>query len=189
MDGYYDHHPLVNLDKPLALAGYLADESRLVGYQLASLTGLPVIDLDRKIEHHAGKSIWDLIWNDGESRYRQLEQQYLESVLRERPCGVLSLGDGTLIDDDNRRRVLAEAHLVVLDLDLPNCYWRLKSGPRGDREFWHPLVPGPVERPEQLRPFHAAREPGFAEAPHRIELRGKRRSDVVDQLQALIPDL
>ena len=31
------------------IAGYLADDSRLVGYQLASLTGLPVTDLDRKI--------------------------------------------------------------------------------------------------------------------------------------------
>lgn len=186
MRDYYDPHPLAVLDRHFVVAGYLGAETRRIGYQLAALTGLGVTDLDRKIEHHAGKSIWELIWNDGEARYRQLERRYLARLLAERPCGILTLGDGTLIDEENRSRVLEAARLVVLDLDLANCYWRIKSTGLGEKDFWHPLHTGPVERYEQIRPFHELRAPGFSQAHHRIELRGKGRSEVVNQLMALV---
>ena len=186
MHGYYDPHPVVFLDRPLVVAGYFGDETRRIGYQLAALTGLGVTDLDRKIEHHAGKSTWELIWYDGERRYRRLERRYLARLLAERPMSIISLGDGALIDEENRRRVLAEARLVVLDLDLANCYWRFKSGPLADKEYWHPLYAGPVERFEQIRPFYELREPGFAEAHHRIEVRSKGRNEVVEELMRIV---
>jgi shikimate kinase len=186
MDGYYDYQSLVDLDKHLVIAGYLGDETRLIGYRVASLTGLPVTDLDRKIEHHTGKSIWELIWSEGEERYRRLERRYLRSLLAERPCGILSLGDGALIDAANRELVLAESVLVVLDLDLPNCYWRLKSSPLGKRDSWHPLYPHSLQRFEQLRPFFELREPGFTNAHHRIEVRGKQRSELVESVIELL---
>lgn len=186
MSDDYAYHPLLELERPLAIAGYLSHENRLIAYQLASLTGLPVIDLDRKIEHHAGKSIWELIWGEGERRYRQLEREYLGKVLAERPCPIVSLGDGTLIDEANRSLVRSATRLVVLDLDLANCYWRLRASPQGRQEMWHPLHPETLERFEQLRPFWELRAPGFVDADHRIELRGKSRNDVVETLLELI---
>ena len=186
MQGYYDYHPLVTLDRHLVVAGYFGAETRQIGYQLAALNGLGFSDLDRTIEHYAGKSIWELVWTEGEERYRRLERRHLRRLLAARPLGVITLGDGTLIDEANRRRVLDEAHLVVLDLDLPNCYWRIKGGPLADEEYWHPLYPGPIERFEQIRPFHELREPGFAEASHRIDLRGKGRSEAVDRLMEIV---
>ena len=109
--------------------------------------------------------------------------------MAEKPRAIITLGDGALIDEANRRRVLAEARLVVLDLDLANCYWRIQSTSLGEKDFWHPLYAGPVERFEQIRPFYELREPGFTQAHHRIELRGKGRGEVVEDLMAmLIPD-
>ena len=102
MQGYYDYGPLVDLRKPVALAGYLTEETRVVGYRLAALLGLPSIDLDRRIEHQSGRSVWSLVWDESEARYRQLERQELRRAVRERPCGILSLGDGTLMDEENR---------------------------------------------------------------------------------------
>ncbi len=185
MNDYYDPHPLIPLDRHLVVTGYLSAETRQIGYQLAALTGHGVTDLDRKIEHHAGKSVWELIWNDGEELYRTLESQYLERLLAETPRRIITLGDGALIDGGNRRLVLEQARLVVLDLDLPNCYWRIRSTPLGEQSFWHPLHAGPVERFEQIRPFYELRAPGFAEAHHSIELQGKKRGEVVEQLMAL----
>ncbi len=186
MHDYYDPSPLVVLEQHVVVAGYMSEETRRIGYQLAALTGLGVTDLDRKIEHHAGKSVWELIWNQGEPQYRQLEREYLGRLLAEKPKGIITLGDGALIDRDNRQRVLAESRLVVLDLDLPNCYWRIKSSSLGEKSFWHPLHAGPVERYEQIRPFYELREPGFAQAHHRIEMRGKGRKEAVDELMAII---
>lgn len=189
MDGYYDYHPLHALDRPLVIAGYLADETRVVGFRLAALTGLPVNSLDRLVEHRAGKSVWDLIWNDGEPAYRRLESELLARSLRERPHGILALGDGALIDDDNLRQVRRAAHLVVLDLDLPNLYWRLKGSGEADKEFWHPLHAGPVERFEQIKPFYQRRQPGFASADHRVEMAGRGSAQTVERLIKLLGEL
>lgn len=189
MRDYYDPHPTVTLDSHLVLAGYFGPETRQVAFQLAAMTGLGVTDLDRKIEHHAGKSIEDLIWSEGEASYRRLERQYLESLLAERPNAILSLGDGALIDAANRSRVLEGARLIVLDLDLPNCFWRFKSGAIGSPEWSHPLHPGPIEHFEDLRPYHARRAPGFAEAHYRLEIRGKKRTAVVAMLMEIVEEL
>lgn len=189
MDGYYDPGPLLLLDRPVSLAGYLTAETRVVGYRLAALLGLPAIDVDRRIEHREGRSAWSILWDDGEPRYRQLERQELRRALRERPCSVVSLGDGALMDEDNLAFVLAESHLVVLDLDLANAYWRIKASERGNTSFWHPLYPGPLERIDQVRPFWQARAPGFAAAEHHVELPGRDRGDLVVALQELVTAL
>ncbi len=186
MRDYYDPHPVTTLDRHLVIAGYLSDETRRIGYQLAALTGLGALDLDRKIEHHTGKSVWELIWYEGESRYRRLEKKYLGRLLAEKPRGILTLGDGALIDEASRRQVLEQACLVVLDLDLPNCYWRIKSTDLGEKDFWHPLHAGPVERFEQIRPFYEQRRPGFAQAHHRIEMPGKGRHEVVESRMKIV---
>ncbi len=188
MHDYYDPYALVTLDRHIVITSYIGAETRQVGFQLAALTGLGVTDLDRKIEHHAGRSIQELIWAEGEWRYRQLERKHLTRLLAARPWSILSLGDGALIDDSIRQQVLAQAQLVVLDLDLPNCYWRLKAQQEDRQLDWHPLYPGPVERFEQIRPFYEQRQPGFAEGHHHIELRGKGRHEVVRQLIELIAD-
>ena len=186
MSDYYDPYPLLILDRHFVIAGYFGDETRRIGYQLAALTGLGVNDLDRTIEHYAGKSVWQLIWSEGEDRYRQMERQYLARLLAAEPRGIVTLGDGALIAETNRRLVLEQSRLVVLDLDLANCFWRLKQSELAEKDYWHPLHPGPLKRFEQIRPFHEQREPGFAEAHHRIELRGKSRSEVVDQLMEIV---
>lgn len=189
MSGYYDYEPLLDLDRPLALAGYLSAETRVIGYRLAALTGLPSVDLDRTIEHFTGMSVWNLIWTEGEERYRELERRYLRSALDAKPAGILTLGDGALIDDDNRELVLAKSHLVTLELDLANCYWRLKASPRTHQEFWHPLHDEPLDGVERLRPFHARRAPGMAAGHHRIPVRGKGLGEIVSELMALAESL
>lgn len=189
MDGYYDHHPLVQLEKPVALAGYLTQETRVVGYRLAALLGLPSIDLDRRIEHQSGRSVWRLLWDESEARYRQLERQELRRAVRERPCGILSLGDGALMDEENRDLLLAHSHLVAIDLDLANTYWRFKAHEQADSAFWHPLYPGPLDRIEQVRPFWQARAPHLKKAQHHVDLQGRDKGDVVTELEDLVKRL
>ena len=188
MTGYYDYAPTHVLDRPLVLAGYFADQTRYLGFRLAALTGLPVNNLDRLIEHRTGKSIWDLVWSEGEARYRALETELLDRSLRERPCSIVTLGDGALIDEGNRRRVAEGAQLVVFDVDLPNFYWRLKASEVADNDFWHPLHAGPVQGFEQVRPFYQQRQPGFATADHHIELAGRDDARLFDALMELLAE-
>lgn len=186
LSGYYDYHALVDLDRHLVLAGYISAESRQIGYQLAALTGLTANDLDRTVEHEAGKSVRELILLEGEERYRELERRMLQRLLTARPFGVLSLGDGALVDAQNRGLVLEASRFVLLDLDLANCFWRMTTHSKGSRRDWHPLLAGPLTSPEQVRPFFESRRPGFAAAHDRIDSRGKHHRQVVKELLAMI---
>jgi len=197
MEGYYDYHPLADLDRHLVLAGFLTDETRTVGYRLAALTGLPFTDLDRKIEHHAGQSVWDLILNEGETVYRQFEHRQLRRALDDTPPGILTLGDGALIDEANLRTVVERATLVVFDLDLSSCFFRYRSryrsrdpseaAPEGGP--WHPIYPGPLLGLESIRPFYQQRRGGFDAAHVKIDVRGKNLSQSLDAAFEALPAL
>ncbi|RMH21633.1 MAG: hypothetical protein D6696_05370 [Acidobacteria bacterium] len=144
-------------------------------------------DLDRKVEHRAGKSVWELVIEDGAERYRRLEGEQLVRALRDRPFGILTLGDGALIDPAGRRRVLEESTLVVLDYDLAGCFWRLLTRPAPQHDWWHPLHREPLLGPEQLRPFVDARRRGLEAAPHRIRMRGRTLAAALAEVRALLP--
>ena len=186
MDGYYDYTPQVQLERHVLLAGFITEETRTLGYRMAALNGLPFADLDRKIEHRCGMSIRKLIWTDGVERYRALERECLEKELTARPFGVLTVGDGTLIDERSRALARAQATTIALELDLPNCYWRLQNRV-GESQAWHPLYPDPLEHLDQIRGFYQLRRPGFDQLDHRVRLQGRRGSEVLNELIGILP--
>lgn len=189
MSGYYDHDSLVDLDRHMALAGLVTADTRRVGWQVASLTGLPFIDLERLMEHEAGMSIWEMISAEGPLYFRHLERESLARALADRPFGILVLGDGTLLHEADRRRVAAETTLVALERDLPNCYWRFQALARREPEaspFWHPLFPDPLTSIDQVRPFYQERQPTLAAARHSYALAGGSLGGVVRRLVDLL---
>ncbi len=137
------------------------------------------------MEHRVGSSVWHLVRDRGEVAYRFEEQRVLPPLVADRPAGILTLGDGILISEDNRRLVEREATLVVLDLDPAGCYWRLRARSQDNRS-WHPLHPEPLERIAQIEQFWERRRPGLQKADHHLELAGRPIDDVVDELRALL---
>lgn len=184
MTDYYSYESKLVLDHHLALAGHLSEDTRRVGSTVSSLTGLPLRDVDRLVEHRAGMSLWELVARHGEERYRSLEHRELQRALEDTPPGVLVLGDGTLIDEGNRRRVNECCRLVVLHLDMANCYWRLRS--RVGDGLWHPVERGRLAGIETLRPFFDERRAGFRAAQHTIEWNGRSHRDMAKEVLRLL---
>lgn len=189
MEGYYDYGPVVALRRHIVLGGLLGEETRMVAYRAAALLGLSAVDIDRNVEHDAGRSVWDLIWQRGEDDYRRLERQHIERALAARPFTMVSVGDGALIDEGLRANILDASHLIVLDVDLANCFWRIKGMDRAATDYWHPLHAGPLERIEQVRPFYQRRRPGLDAAAHRLPLGGSSAHRAVDALVGLVKQL
>jgi shikimate kinase len=166
------------LDRHVALVGFFVDQTRTVGYRLAALLGLSALDLDRHVEHTEGMSIRHLLSTRGEAAYRDAERRSLERCLADRPFGILTLGDGALVDDESRRRVAAETHLLALDLEMARYYWQLTSLPDAAASPFHWLHGGPPSRFEDVRPYYEKRRPGMDAAAHRLELAGRSESDL-----------
>lgn len=170
MNDYYDYSPQVELSGPIVVSGYLADFTRSVTYRAASLLGLAFHDIDRLVEHEAARDVGRLVLEEGESAYRELESESLKRALRERPPGLIALGDGSLLNQENRALVESEARLIILDFDLANLFWRVQKLARDlDPAPWHAIFAGVPEDLDQIRPFYQQRQAAFEEAPTKID--------------------
>ena len=119
-DPYYASAPIVIPDRPVVLSGPLSARVPLTGALLSTLTGLPLVDLERALAHEAGQSPARLRSELGSVVAARLAARLLDRVLRERPPPIIVLGPDTLEDPGCRARVLAGGRLFVLgDGDVP----------------------------------------------------------------------
>lgn len=160
LSNYYEPGPLVLLQRPVVLIGFPGVDQHGLGRDLAALSGLPLIEVDRWIEHAAGQSLVGLVQTQGLEAMRQLEDRFLTQALASRPPGVVVLGDGALLKEANLRQVLAKATLVYLKLSLASIYWKLRDQALGP----HPLLLQPPESTAALRLLLAERQGGFDQA-------------------------
>lgn len=164
LSNYYEPGPLILLQRPVALLGFLGVDQHGLGHDLAALSGLPLIEVDRWVEHEAGQSLVSLVQTQGIEALRQLEDRFLAQALATRPPGVIVLGDGALLKEANLRQVLAKATLVYLKLSLASTYWKLRHQALETARRPHPLLLQPPESTAALRPLLAERQVGFDQA-------------------------
>lgn len=110
-----------------------------VGKILAANLELPFLDLDAEIERAAGKRVSDIMMNQGEAFFRDLETVALKTVLSG-PEAVIALGGGALLHDENRSLTEAVGQVTLLDADLPTLVRRLSQD-----ENERPLLAGELE--------------------------------------------
>ncbi|MGH3434483.1 MAG: shikimate kinase [Thermocrispum sp.] len=87
-----------------------------VGTLLAERFGVVFADADVEVQAVAGKSIPDIFAEDGEPRFRELEEQVVAAGLAEHD-GVFSLGGGAILSERTRRR-LAGHPVVFLSVGM-----------------------------------------------------------------------
>ena len=186
---YYDYHPTLQLERPVALGGMPGTPYREVGHYLTSLTGLPLLDLDRWLEHQVGESLWDFMQSEGEHVLRQKEFEHLDRALLAEPCGLLIVGEGTLAQPANRRRIRESASLVYLSSAPSAAYWQVRQqiSERGPR--YHPHVPQPLTHFDVLRPLIEALDQARGDANLVLAVDNRSVQDVVDAIFDALPSL
>jgi shikimate kinase / 3-dehydroquinate synthase len=99
--------------RPILLNGFMATGKSTVGKLVAAASGLPFVDLDARVEQHAGKRVAAIFADEGEGAFRALERQVLAEVLAESPS-VVALGGGALLHSETRWAALERAVVVTL---------------------------------------------------------------------------
>ena len=168
-DAYYDHHPLVMIDRPLAITGVVAPDTRTVGYRIAALHGLPYVDLRRSMEHEAGTSLADLSRNSSELEFLRAEETALRRAVEARPPSVIVVPDRALSKRSNVRLLRRQTFLVALTYSVSDCYQRLR------REF-------PDHAPQWIA---EAAGPGELEALYRQWCQRFRHAQIEQPMQGL----
>lgn len=150
-----------------------------VAKELAHRLKLPFRDTDADIESSQGASVRDIFIDQGEASFRVLEEQAVESALREHD-GVLALGGGAVLSAASRE-LLAKHRVVFLDVGLSAAASRV--GMNGNR----PLLLGNVR--SQMKALMDRRRPLYDEVARFTVLTDSLTpAQVVDQIVSFLEE-
>jgi shikimate kinase len=166
----------------LVLVGPPASGKTTVGTAVAEILGVPFRDTDRDIEDVAGTTVADVFVQQGEARFRALEEQAVERALATHE-GVLALGGGAVLSETSRALLVAHVAaggvVVWLDVDLPSAAKRV--GLSRDR----PILG--VNPRAMLRQMLEVRAPLYREvATHTVPTGNREPADVVAEVAPLV---
>jgi shikimate kinase len=181
---YYSPHPTLQLERPLALVGFMGSGVRGVAHGIASRTGLPLHDLQRWVENDAGMSWARLLLEQGPQALAEAERRGLDRALREAQSGVIALSHGALLDTGIRAEALSRTQLIYLERPIEVLFERIVSQLRERPASIAEFMLGPPRNVSDLRPYFEEREPGYRQAPVSIGARDLHDGDIVETLLA-----
>ena len=141
----------------ISLVGLPGSGKSTVGRQLARRLQLPFSDSDQVIEQRIGCPIREYFEREGETSFRDIEEQVLDELTQQ--SGVLSTGGGAVLRDANRQHLHTRGKVVYLKSTPEELMRRLRH------DTQRPLlqVGDPLQR---LRELYAVRDPLYREAAH-----------------------
>lgn len=111
----------------IVIVGFMGAGKTAAARVLASAREREPIDADRAIEQRLGRTIAEIFERDGESAFREAEEQVVCELLeRASTEDVVSLGGGA-VTSKRVRRALRRHIVVLLDVD-PGVAWRRSGG-------------------------------------------------------------
>ena len=149
------------MNRRIVILGFMACGKTTVAKELARQLDCDFIDLDSFIIEQHGRSPADIIQQDGEESFRDLETLALRDVLQNNDARVIALGGGTWTIAANRTLIaLHDCETVWLDVPFDLCWQRIIESTATVR----PLAPDHANAQSRF----TVRRDDYALAEHRI---------------------
>lgn len=141
----------------LSLIGYRATGKTTLGQKLARRLDYSFKDSDVEIEKLAGKSISKIFSEDGEPRFRDLEEKVIEELCREERI-VLATGGGAIMRQATRDRLRSAGTIIWLTASPETILSRIQGDARTAQTRPNLTAQGGLEEIIQIL---SAREPFY----------------------------
>jgi shikimate kinase len=113
----------------IVLVGFMGCGKTSVASALAQLLDAAFVDLDSLITTRESRSPADLIQQEGERSFRDIETRALRKVMEQDGSQVIAFGGGAWTIEENRALVESHGYLAVwLDAPFELCWSRIQSG-------------------------------------------------------------
>ncbi len=164
----------------VVLVGYRGSGKSTIGPILANRLRFQFLDLDKRIEDDAGRSIAELFASEGEPGFRRRESEALAAV-RSIDRHVVALGGGALHDPANKACLKRIGKVVWLRAPAVVLWSRIQADPK-TRDTRPDLTPaGGLAEVETLL---AEREPDYQScAHHRVDTVSMSPEDVAESIE------
>ena len=134
---------------PIVITGFMGCGKSKVARELALRRSVAMVDLDEWITARNGRSPAELITEDGETAFREIESNALRELLQTGEAGVIALGGGAWIEKVNRDLIEQYSCTSIwLDTPFEICWERIAAS-------------------EEDRPLGRTREEAAARYKHR----------------------
>ena len=161
----------------LILTGFMGTGKTAVGQDLAHRMGREFVDMDALIAERQGMSIADIFHQEGEARFRGLENELCQELAAKQNL-VIATGGGALVPDANREILGASGQIVCLCASTQEILRRLESAQ--DR----PLLSAP-DRESRISALLAQRDAAYGRIPLQVDTTELSIRQVVEQVLAL----
>lgn len=112
----------------IIILGFMGSGKTMLARALASRLKCLAVDLDELITSDTGRSPKEIIEEEGENRFREIETQMLRRVLLEAGARIVALGGGAWPIAENRKLIADHgAFTVWLDVPFELCWTRIES--------------------------------------------------------------
>jgi len=165
----------------LVITGFSGTGKSLVAKEVARRLNWDFLDTDDEIVEQVGKPIAEVFREDGEGRFRELEQETIRKACQRRQV-VIAIGGGAIVDPQNYELLARNGLIVCLEAKPETIYQRLFSEAACSAETEvRPLltVDNPLERIKRLK---ASRQPYYAKADWTIHTDGLSISEVAEDV-------
>jgi shikimate kinase len=112
----------------ILLIGYRCTGKSSVGRLLAMGLGLPFYDTDQLIVSHLGKTIKELVAEEGWEAFR-LEEKKVIRQISSLEAAVIALGGGAILDPENREQIKERGVVVWLIAGVNTILKRMSADP------------------------------------------------------------
>src|SRR6266516_2155795 len=170
----------------IIITGFMGSGKTTVAQALANRLGCDMIDLDSFITKHESRTPAEIIEQDGEAAFRDIETRQLRHLLKKTDARVIALGGGTWTIETNRELVTRSRGLTVwLNASFELCWQRIQAiSVSGGRV--RPLAP---DR-ESARGLYEQRRASYELATFKVKLGGNEDAGMVAaQIQTWIESL
>ena len=159
----------------IVILGFMACGKTTVANEVARELGCGCVDLDSFITEREKRSPAEIITQDGEEAFREVETLALRDVLQDKQAHVIAVGGGTWTTPANRTLIALHDCLTVwLDVPFETCWRRITSA-----NLARPLAP---DRETAQSRFDARRlDYNFAEKQISVD-EGVPTADIVKEI-------
>jgi shikimate kinase len=178
--------PHENKKSLIFLTGFMGSGKSTIGPILANTLGYEYIDVDQFIEKKTQKEIVEIFRTEGEKAFRLLERNMLYELTK-LDHSVISLGGGTIANEENCQIVSQNGILVYLKLSLEEIIQRVQY--RNDRPMLKDAEGNPLQGQKlekRISELLFTREPFYSRADVIIHADNMRVGVTVDEIMKSI---